>query len=463
MPPDNGYYGTRDRKEQDIQNLQAELRKVRDTLASLTSQNVDMSGRRTINAKHSRHDHDYIIKAELNNAVEQVKKIIFQETKPPVKIDLGQFVLTYDVNRLNYGSLSLTDIVITKDGEVANIADVPISGIYVVAACIDETRLEDTQNEILIAAIPNLQNEITFTVVGIAPTGWVVGDYIVINNRSIGITSSCSFEILKITAIVGPLVTAVRDGSDASEFFSWFGTPKSFHFGNLYAYKVDVLNFPFEFKSNVLYNPSSKTGFAERADLVIPNVCVVGVAAALYNEDGFGRWTENLLSTGYLFANPWESGDSDSRCPGLRTLNGAAGYILTTGTLVSGTESDFTYRPNETMPVRCLWGYLGTAAETTGSTDPVVTVEIIEINEATLVETVIEEIEFYTGEIVSGNTSYAPETRQLPYNPKPDLIGDNASNNWPVPLLRADRRYKTKITAIGADVAGANLAIVLSS
>ena len=442
-------------------DLETRLRRIEKDMTVLKSQNIDMNGRRVINARPSRNDHDYIIRQELSNAVESIRRQILNlDTDPdPGPDDLQQYALSYNVQRLNYGAASITDLVISKEGVQVDVSDRNIDGVYVVAACIDEL---DLGQHSIITVIPNLVNENAIVVTGL-PTSWAVGDFICINDPSTSIIGRTSHEIFKITAIVGPAVTLVRDGSDPGILTSWFGTPKANHLGIYKAYKVEPINIAFPVRSGVFVNPSIRSGFAERLDLIIPNVCIVGLYVAIYNEGGFGRWTTKLLSTGLLSANSWESGDTSSRCPGLRTLNGAAYYISTTGTLSIGTESDYSIRPNDNSPIRCIWGYLDTAGVTTGSTDPVVTVEFIEVDEDTLVETVIETFNFYTGEIISGEVAYRPETRQLPYAPKPDLIGDNATYHWPIPTLNSSKRYKTKITGVGADTAGTNLVTVIST
>lgn len=441
-------------------DLEGRIRRLEKQLVALSSLNVDMNGRRVINAKPSRHDHDYIIRQELDNAVENIRQQ-FVAIKPPTVVpdDLSKYTLDYVVKRINYGSFSLDEIALYLGSDQVNVSDVDVDGLYVVAACIDEVNL---RGHTIITAIPSVVNTNVIVVTGL-PTNWSVGDFILINDESSFLGIVYSYEIFRITNITGPAVTLERDGSDAGTLTSWFGTYKANHFGGYRAYKVDPINVAFPFKSNVFVNPTIRSGFAERADIVIPNVCVAGVYAAIYNDRGFGRWVSLSLATGKLVANSWESGDTDSRCPGLRTCNDGAYYIFTIGTLTLNAESDITIRPNSTSGIRCVWGYLNTAAETTGSTDPVATVQLIEIDEDTLVETVIETIQFYTGEIVSGNPSYPPETRQLPYNPKPDLLDDNADYHWPIPAFSADKRYKTKVTAIGEDVAGEDLVVVVST
>jgi len=466
MPPDKGYYGSQGKDStRDIQRIEAELRKIRDTLTSLTSQNIDMHGRRVTNARPSRNDHDYIIRAELWNAIESVRQVV-RDARPPAVIDIGKYQLSWTTERLNYGSFTLSDITISQNGAIVPMADIPVDGIYVVAACVDETRITETQNEILAATIPGLDQTNTVVVTGLSPTGWNVGDFILFNDRGLlGGLGLYAFEIFRIESIIGPAVTLSRIDDEPGINFSWFGTPKSAHVGAFYAYRAEVLNFPFEFKSGILENPSSRTGYAERADIIAPNMCVVGIAAALYNSEGFGTWVSEALGTPLLGRQTWEGNNSDSISPGLRTLNGAAYYVSTNGTLSIGLESDISIRPNEDSPVRCLWGYLETAGVTTvaAATDAVVTVEIIEVDETTLVETVIETVNFVSGAIVSGPTLYSPEDQQLPYNPDPSLTGDKASYTWPVPILDSSKRYKTKVTGIGADTSGASLVIVLSS
>lgn len=444
--------------DQKIKSLENEIRQIRNQLTPLLSQNIDINRRRVINASPSHNDNDYIIRRELFDAIPpEVRRGVRQLT------DLKQYQIEYNVKRINYGSLSLDNIDILKNGERINISDIDVDGLYVVAACVDEINFQTYQYHATGINIGSSAVEFSITFDS-APTNWEVGFYVVINNRiPNNIARFFAFEIFLITAINGTSVTFRRDGSSIDILVSWFGTPKTTHDGSFYFYKVDVLNFPFEFKSNILFNPSSRTGYAERADLIIPNVCCIGVSAVLYNQGGLGNLKTTCLSTGLDTPNQWESGDSASRCPGLRTLNGAAYLLPTSGELSVDLESDWTIRPNDNSPIRCLWGYVDIAPVTSGSILPVCTIQIIEINESTLVETVIETIEFYTGQLVSGLVAYPPETRQLPYNPKPNLVGDLASNQWPIPALKSNRRYKSKVTAIGSNTPGSNLIVVFSS
>lgn len=456
-PPNLDSRSKRNLTEKDIENR---LRRMEKQLTALSSLNVDMNGRRVINAKPSRHDHDYIIRQELDNVEQSVRQQILNITKPPTVVpdDLTKYQLTYTIKRINYGSFSLDNIILSLGGTQVNVGDVDIDGLYVVAACIDETNL---RGHTVLTAIPSLINSNVVVVTGL-PTNWNVGDYILINDESTFLGIVYSYEIFKITAIVGPTVTLERDGSAPGVFNSWFGTPKANHLGGYRAYKVDPINVAFPFKSNVFINPTVRSGFAERADFIIPNSCVAGIYAAIYNDNGFGNWVSTGLATGKLLANSWESGDSTAKCPGLRTLNGGAYYTGLAGTLTAGQEFDFDVRPNVNSPIRCVWGYLKTAAQTAGSTTPVLTVQLIEINESTLAETVIETVEFYTGQLVSGNPSYKPETRQLPYNPLTSLAGDTTTS-WPISILRGDRKYKYKVITVGADAPGTSLVMVVST
>jgi len=439
-------------------------------LDTLRSKNVDIHGRRVINASHAIHDHDYIIKRQLDEALAALQE------EAEVDEGLGNVTVNFTPSRDNYGIVTLNEIkfIDLQTGALVPSIGKVISGLHVILAAVDENTTyvqrrvafgtDEIADPAIISVGETLCSEGTFR----------DGDYILFNNNNPSpVPGLRSFEIGKIlSGASSNQWTVERTPLDvlADTRRSYFGTAKSAQGSGINIYKVNLYNFEFSFRQDLWStNELTLSGYPDKVEMVIPNRCVVGIAAAVYNRSGFGSWTNFPVGSKTNEAQSWELNGHPT--PGIRTLNGAAYYIPAAGTLTEGKLSDFKLPVYDLSPYRVIYGYVQTPpiADTSDSALKVnvkyrTFVGIAESGEFIFDEVTIETIEWPSNSLFSWLGSEGePRLRQTPYNPEQTLVCEPTDSKWPNYLLVPDGELYFEIETVGDIQAGADLMVVVGT
>lgn len=458
-----------------------EIQKLWNQVDSWKSLNLDINRRRVINASPAEQDHDYIIKAQLD----EIKEEVFKYTRKPSEAGPTKpRDISFSVKRRHYGMITLEDIqAINKDGDASRDTD-SITELHCIVPSVDETDLLEGELTSPIDSSTDPHDINWNTTSGRLTSIFEQYDFLVMNNIEKSPDPDYrSYEIVQLTEKpgfnYGTIKRAFNSITPTGE--AHFGSKKSAHPAGTKFYKLEMKHFTLKVTADSLGTSSGQTPsrLPERFDMPWPSRCCAAVVAAFSNNDRFGNWKYVNLGSRIDLSGPQFAENDYPPAPGLRTLNGASYFIPSLGgcgglDLAVGGTADATIQAQDFASVRTIYAYVKIAPENTAATkdclNPGIKIQV-NLTKPWLLDdagdpTVIplETLYIFHDEFKSyQEITDPPRKRQMPYMIDEDDACDTDMEAWPRPIVWQDGELDFIIEKVGDVVAGQDLMVIVQT
>jgi hypothetical protein len=301
-----------------------------------------------------------------------------------------------------------------------------------------------------------------------AGASFAAGNFLVMNNPDANLARAGyrSYEIMKILARVGNVLTCMRHfpGTPADE--AMFGSLRSSHPSLTRFYKVDIHPFQVELRANEFEAGTNLPPLDVRG---LNQACVVGIAAYLLN--GAGAGDPAFVSTASIAYSLPAVDLTTPPAPGMRTLTGSEYILQLDGALSVGQTMVTRVAVSETSGLRSVWGTVMTAPEgaaaftgLAGDVPAAALVWYLLYVDRRIVGQVeddrpvglVAQLAIASGGVCTYDPANPPESRRMPY-----ALNDQAKV-WPTSTIKSIGTVGTVRAAIDAYLAGTTPEIVLA-
>ncbi len=322
----------------------------------------------------------------------------------------------FTVLREQYAMLTINDTELTQDEGIGSLKQMNFFG-----PSIDDT---DPGFYWGLGACPATGNVVNVGISANNPSRFPgryigVGDFGVWNDPP-------NYEIDQVTAISGNVVTLqrVNPAVFTPSGQAYFGSPKTAHTGGNF-YRLEPKMFSEIIKPNAFGTAMPiQAGLPAKYEWAYANKTLVSLTSQAIGDAGVGPlYTLPLVPTGVATV---------PKCPGYRTLNGAAYHIGCAGALSVGQVADFRIKFQAWESLRTLYAYLGTAPAdaSAGSNDDLVTLAVVYITPDGATAGLLDVLGIKKDLLVSYASNDLPDGRQMPYHLAVNPVGSIDVAQW---------------------------------